>query len=172
MRCEVCGHRIRDAPQRVIIEGAKMTVCVECAKHGKGTWEPVRADAAPRPTVISPGVQVQGPIQIRKKVITARVDTSQELVENFAEVIRDAREHLGYSHEDLGKKINEKESVLRKIETHKMPPNDQLVSKLEHTLKIKLLIPVAEEKVSIPKAANREFTLGDAIKIDKKAKGE
>jgi len=172
MRCEVCGHKIREAPQRVIIEGAKLTVCTECSKHGKGTWEPARPDAAPRPTQILPGVQVQGPIQIRKRVITARVDTSQEIVENFAEVIRDAREHLGYSHEDLGKKINEKESVLKKIETHKMAPNDHLISKLEHVLKIKLLVPVAEEKVPIPKEANREFTLGDAIKIDKKAKGE
>jgi putative transcription factor len=172
MRCEVCGHKIREGPQRVIIEGAKLTVCMECAKHGKGTWEPTRPDAAPRPTVISPGVQVQGPIQIKKKVITARVDTSKEIVEDYAEIIREAREHLGYTHEDLGKKINEKESVLRKIETHKMAPNDLLISKLEHTLKIKLLVPVSQEKVPFPKAASREFTLGDAIKIDKKTKGE
>jgi ribosome-binding protein aMBF1 (putative translation factor) len=39
-------------------------------------------------------------------------------------------------------------------------------------LKIKLLIPVAEEKVPLPKAPSREFTLGDAIKLDKKGKGE
>jgi len=169
MRCEVCGRKIREGPQRVIIEGAKLTVCGECSKHGKGTWEPTRPDAKPRPTVISAGIQIQGPIQIKKKVITAKVDTSKEIVEDFAEVIREAREHLGYTHEDLGKKINEKESVLRKIETHKMAPNDQLISKLEHTLKIKLLVPVTEEKVPIPKAASREFTLGDAIKIDKKA---
>ena len=111
------------------------------------------------------------PIQIKKKVIIARVDTSQEIVEDYADVIRVAREHSGLSHEDLGKKINEKESVLRKIETGKMAPNDQLVSKLEHALKIKLLVPVTEEKVPLPKASNREFTLGDAIKISKKGKG-
>ena len=93
-------------------------------------------------------------------------------MEDYAEVIRQARENLGLSTEDLGKKINEKESVLRKIETGKMAPNDQLVSKLEHTLKIKLLVPVAEEKVPFPKAASHEFTLGDVMKIDKKGKGE
>jgi len=72
----------------------------------------------------------------------------------------------------LGKKISEKESVLKKIETGKMAPTEQLIAKLEHTLKIKLLIPVAEEKVSLPKAANQEFTLGDAVKVNKKGKGE
>ena len=172
MRCEVCGHKIREAPQRVVIEGAKLTVCTECSKHGTSTWEPTKpGDTALRPTVIAHGVPIQGPIQIKKKVITARVDTSQEIIENYAEVIRDAREHLGYSHEDLGKKINEKESVLRKIETGKMTPNEHLISKLEHTLKIKLLVPVSEEKVPLPKATSREFTLGDAIKVDKKEKG-
>ncbi len=174
MRCEVCGRKIREAPMRVIIEGAKLTVCTECSKHGKATWEePVK------PTIIAQrqiggaqGAQFQGPIQIRKRVITARVDTSQEIVENYAEVIREAREKQGLSTEDLGKKINEKESVLRKIETGKMSPNDLLVSKLEHTLKIKLLVPVAEEKVPLPKAASRDFTLGDVVRINKKGKGE
>jgi putative transcription factor len=174
LRCEVCGRKIREAPMRVIIEGAKLTVCTECSKHGKATWEePARPTIiAQRQTGAGQGTQVFRPIQIKKKVITARVDTSQEIVQNYAEVIRQARESLGLSTEDLGLKISEKESVLRKIETGKMSPNDQLVSKLEHTLKIKLLVPVAEEKVPLPKSASREFTLGDAMKIDKKEKGE
>ena len=115
---------------------------------------------------------MRGPIQIKKKVITARVDTSQETVADYAEVIRQAREKLGLSTEDLGKKINEKESLLRKIETGKVSPSDQLISKLEHALKIKLLVSVAEEKVPLLKAASREFTLGDVIKVNKKGKGE
>jgi putative transcription factor len=159
---------------RVVIEGAKLTVCTECSKHGKSTWEepakPILASQRPGPT--SYASPIQAPIQIKKKVIAARVDTSQEIVVDYAEEIRQAREKLGYSHEDLGKKINEKESVLRKIETGKMSPNDQLISKLEHMLKIKLLVPVAEEKVSLPKTINQELTLGDLIKIDKKTKKE
>ncbi|MCW4009809.1 MAG: multiprotein bridging factor aMBF1 [Candidatus Bathyarchaeota archaeon] len=174
MRCEVCGRKIREAPMRVIIEGAKLTVCTECSKHGKVAWEePAKPTLTPqRQTATGQAKPIQGPIQIRKRVIKARVDTSQEIVEDYAEVIRDARKNAGLSHEDLGKKINEKESVLRKIETGKMKPNNLLVSKLEHNLKIKLLVPVSEEKVSLPKTASHEFTLGDAIKIGKKGKGE
>ena len=174
MRCEVCGCKIHEAPMKVVIEGAKLTVCTECSKHGKSTWEePAKPSLIAQRTPTSYGTPIQGPIQIRKRIIIARVDTSQEIVQDYAEVIREAREKLGLSHEDLGKKINEKESVLRKIETGKISPNDQLVSKLEHALKIKLLVPVAEEKAaSLPKKVSHEFTLGDAIKLDKKGDGE
>jgi putative transcription factor len=170
----VCGRKIREAPKRVVIEGAKLTVCVECSKHGKSTWEePVKTSVIPqRQTTSAQGAPIPGPIKIRKRVVITRVDTSQEIVEDYADVIREAREKMGMSHEDLGKKISEKESVLKKVETGKITPNDQLISKLEHTLKIKLLVPVAEEKVPLPKTASREFTLGDAIKIGKKGKGE
>ena len=80
-----------------------------------------------------------------------------------------AREKLALTHEELGKKINEKASVLRNLEAGKMEPNNQLASKLEHMLKIKLLIPISEEKaVQVPKSSNQELTLGDLIKIDEK----
>ncbi len=174
MRCEVCGRKIRENPRKVVIEGARLTVCVECSKHGTSTWEePTKPTVVPQRAPTSYGSPIQTPIQIKKKVITARVDTSQEIVQNYAEIIREAREKLRLSHEDLGKRINEKESVLRKIETGKISPNDQLVSKLEHTLKIRLLVPVTEEKAPVlPKTPSRELTLGDLIKLGKKGKGE
>ncbi len=162
---------------RVVIEGAKLTVCMECSKHGTVSW-----DDQPKPKIDSAGqvisapsyTPIQGPIQIKKRVIQARVDTSKELVENYAEVIREAREKLGLSHEELGKKINEKESFLRKIETGKTAPNELLVSKLEHLMKIKLLVPVPDEKVTqtTARAVSRELTLGDLLPVTKRGKGE
>jgi putative transcription factor len=176
MRCEVCGRKIHENPNRVVIEGAKLYACNECAKHGTRTWEetPKIKFTEPQRQAASGAAPMRGPIQIKKKIIQARVDTSQEIIQDYSEAIRQAREKMGLSTEDLGMKINEKESVLRKIETRKIAPNDLLVSKLERFLKIKLLVPVAEEKVSqnLPKTANRELTLGDLIKADKKSKGE
>ncbi len=149
---------------------------MECAKHGTATWEP----SQPKPTAQAfiPGAMASsygapaGPIQIRKRNMTPKVDTSQEIVEDYGEVIREARERLGYTHEDLAKKINEKDSLLRKVETSKLAPNLQLISKLEHTLKIKLLVPVAEEKTPVPHVASRELTLGDLMPTVRKGKGE
>jgi putative transcription factor len=107
---------------------------------------------------------------VQKRPIVAKVEITQELTEDYANKIRAAREKLALSHEELGKKINEKASVLRNLETGKMAPNNQLASKLEHMLKIKLLVPVSEEKVTtLPTAANQELTLGDLIEMDKKS---
>jgi putative transcription factor len=142
-------------------------VCIECSKHGKIIYEEIvpKQEPARKPFA---------PIPVKKQTPKATVDTTQEIVEGYDSKIRQAREKLGISHEELGKKINEKASVLRKIETGKMTPNNQLVTKLEHTLKIKLLVPVAEEKSpqQIPKAPNRELTLGDLMQLNKKGMEE
>ena len=167
MRCEVCGHKIYSGPFRAVIEGAKLTVCIECAKHGRIVCEEAPAKQVP---VRKPFVSIPA----KKKVVKATVDTTREIVEGYDSKIRGAREKLGLSHEELGKKIREKASVLRKIETGKMTPNNQLVTKLEHTLKIKLLVPVAEEKTKqqIPIVQNRKLTLGDLLQLDKKGTEE
>ena len=166
LRCEVCGNKIRGTPFRAVIEGAKLTVCFECSKHGKiiREEEVKLGQKAPKKT------PVPFPAGVQKKTVGAKVETTQEVVEGYHVKIRQAREKLGLSHEELGKKINEKASVLSKLETGKMTPNNVLVTKLEHTLKIKLLAPVKEEKISpaMPKLPSRETTLGDLIQLNKK----
>jgi putative transcription factor len=103
-----------------------------------------------------------------KKPAAAQVQISQEIVEDYAQKIRSAREKMGLSHEDLGKKINEKASLLRHIETGKATPNNSLAARLEHVLKIKLMVPIADEKVTaVPKPAVGGLTLGDLIDLGK-----
>jgi putative transcription factor len=166
VRCEVCGRKIHGTPIRAVIEGARLTVCVECSKHGKIIREEEvefgqRTPKKPLTTI---------PFIHKKKPAQAKVEITQEVVEGYDSKIRQAREKLDLSHEELGKKINEKASVLSKLETGKMTPNNMLVTKLEHALKIKLLVPIKEEKIShgFPKSPNRETTLGDLIRLNKK----
>jgi putative transcription factor len=170
LRCEVCGRKILSDPVRAVIEGAKLTVCVECSKHGKvilyeqadlGT--PQQSPIRPSPTKSNIHIPT-----IRKKPPVAQVQISTELVDGFANKIRVAREKLVISHEDLGKKINEKASLLKHIEAGKVAPNNQLATKLEHALRIKLMVPIADEKVAtLSKGANEGLTLGDLIEMDK-----
>ena len=100
----------------------------------------------------------------------ANVEITQELVSDYASKIRQAREKLDLSHEDLGKRINEKASVLSKLETGRMTPNNMLVSKLEHTLKLTLLVPISKDKTPaiFSKSSARELTMGDLIQFNKK----
>ncbi len=167
MRCEVCGSKIHTNPTHAIIEGAKLTVCIECSKHGK-----IITQEEFEKTTQKPKLPTHTPIFTqRKKPAEARVQITQEIIEDFHTKIRQAREKLGLTHEALAKKLNEKESLLRKLETGKMTPNNLLVTKLEHALKIKLLIPISEEKTTqeLPKVPNRELTLGDLMEQNKKS---
>jgi len=166
LRCEVCGRKIHGDAIRAVIEGAKLTVCIECSKYGKIIREEEMEFGQRTPKKpLTPVSFVK-----KKKITQAKVDITQEIVEDYDSKIRQAREKLGLSHEELGKKINEKASVLSKLETGKMSPNNILVTKLEHALKIELLIPIEEEKISqgFPKSPNREITLGDLIQLNKK----
>lgn len=173
VRCEVCGRKIYGKPYTALIEGAKLTVCAECSKHGKIIEEKPKTAVTRAPLKMKP-IRLP-PLKTQSKEKTQKtVKSTSELVENFYAKVRQAREKLGLSHEELGKRINEKVSRLRKIETGKMVPDDMLATKLEHALKIKLLVPATEQKVpKIPKPSSRELTLGDLIKLDKnKAEGK
>ena len=167
MRCEVCGRKIYGKPITALIEGAKLTVCNECSKHGTIVMEkPKQAPplfkaktAAPTPLkALSTGKPLKN------------AENTLELVEGYDTKIRHAREKLGLTHEELGKRISEKVSVLKKIETGKMTPDNKLAAKLEHMLKIKLLVPASEEKASratVSKQPSRELTLGDLVQLGK-----
>jgi putative transcription factor len=97
-----------------------------------------------------------------------KIEETLEIVEDFGSRVRRAREEFGLSQEDLGRKLNEKVSILRKIESGKMTPDHRLAEKLEHALKIKLLVPFSEPKVS-PRVLSRppETTLGDIANLKK-----
>jgi putative transcription factor len=170
LRCEVCGRKIHSNPVRAIIEGARLTVCMECGKHGKVIL-PGEEKPAQKPVTSSMmGAKSKAPVAlVQKKKPVARVEFTKELVSDYGNKIRIAREQMGLSHEDLGLKINEKASVLRHLETGKMEPNNTLASKLEHMLKIKLLVPIPEEQIQGTSTADREVTLGDLVDFDKDA---
>jgi putative transcription factor len=175
LRCEVCGRKIHSDPLRAIIEGARLTVCIECSKHGKVIL-PAEEVIIERKEAIATGTlfkKSKPPVPlVQKKQNIPRVEITKEITEDYPTEIRLAREKLGLSVEDLGLKINEKASVLKHIELGKMQPNNLLASKLERALKITLLVPITQEKTQteLPKAAsNEEFTLGDIMQFDKKA---
>ena len=167
MRCEVCGRKIHADPTRALIESAILTVCFECSKHGKKITDE-EYDRIYNPSKkLPPSFSLKS--KKKRKIIT-KIEISQELISNYASKIRQAREKLGLTHEELGKKINEKASVLSKLETGKMTPNNRLVSKIEHALKLKLLVPISKDKTPsiFSKSSGRELTMGDLIQFDKK----
>lgn len=160
MQCEVCGRWIAGKGYRRIIDGARMIVCEWCSKFGKPDFSSDVRRPAPK--------SVKFPVK-RRKVIKSPLDKDEELVENYNELIKKARIEMGLSHEDLGRKVGEKTSTLKKIEGGKITPDKNLTRKLEHELHIKLLVKRQEPKITeLPQPPMRELTLGDIVQLKMK----
>lgn len=160
MSCEVCGRRIHGSPVKVIIEGAVMSVCEECARFGvtPATWS---RSSRKTPQIVSQG---RKEIVHRKATVPVHIEMEEELVEGYGNLIRDAREKMGLSQEELAKLVKEKLSVIKRVEAERMEPSRQLAVKLEKVLKIKLY---SSEGAASPSAATgkRNLTLGDVIRL-------
>ena len=129
--CEICGIQIIDSPIRIYVEGNLLRVCRTCSKRGKPSNElqknQIRASARPKK------------IAMPNKIT---FNDSTILVDNFSEVIRKSRMKQGLTHEQLGLIIKERASLLRKIESGSLKPDDELAKKLERYFRINLYTEV------------------------------
>lgn len=94
------------------------------------------------------------------------LETQEELVPDFGERVRVARERKGLSLDNLARGINEKKSLVHKIETGSFYPDPVVTAKLERALGIRLREKV--EAASARKYAPRGgVTIGDLIRMQK-----
>ena len=134
--CEVCGSPLRASPNRVEIDGAVMIVCNNCAKLGRPLGPAFPAQGRASPVQNSLRTMTQRPIQ----PIEVEFDVDPE----YNLKIRQAREKLGLSQEQLGQLLSEKPSVIRLVESKKLKPDLTLTRKFMHQLKINLLVSLSE----------------------------
>ncbi|MBW2977464.1 multiprotein bridging factor aMBF1 [Candidatus Woesearchaeota archaeon] len=152
MQCDMCGSEER--VYKTNIEGSILNVCKACSKFG---------------TVIAP---VREEIEVRREREIKEIEKEPEkeiielVVGDFADRIRRKREELGLKQEDFAKKLNEKESVIHKLETGEFKPSLDMARKLEKVLGIKL-VEEYEEEGKATKTESAELTVGDLIKIKK-----
>ena len=167
MECEICGKEVPEHnPIRAKIEGSVMVsvmvVCKECSKLGKIQKAP------PKPKFRKQD-KTKRPKTTRNKNYSRQDEPTEELIEDFDIEIRKARESKDWSREVLGKKINERVSVITRIETGKMTPDLKLTKKLEKALNIKLLEKVNNVDLNqFVNSSSGERTLGNIMKIKRK----
>ncbi len=161
MQCEICGDDIKGNPIRVTVEGTVLDVCSNCAHYGKpqDKWTPVSRKMTPTERVIV--------THRPKRDVFDRLEG--EIIPDYAQVIKKARESQGLTIEELASKMMEKATLIRKIEREELIPEDTVRKKLENTLNIKLT-----ERVSSQDQRSGGFirgtTLGDVAIIRKKGK--
>jgi len=92
-------------------------------------------------------------------------DDMDELAQDYDERIRRARENEGLSQADLANELNEKASLVRKIERGDTLPSDDLQDKLERYFDIRLTGGASGEDGEWEGGSSTgEYTLGDVVK--------
>jgi putative transcription factor len=141
MLCEMCGNEV-ETTSRIRIDRSVLQLCPACAKFGTPV-DPPRVAAEPSP---SPSRRTSlGSVpraaprarRLEERDLYAEIG-ELELAADWGARVRRARETLAWTPEELGKRLNEKKSVVLKIETGELHPPDALVRKLEHLLKVRL----------------------------------
>ena len=162
--CPICGGIIWKG-QKVLIEGAKITVCQSCAKEGKKIY------ASPKMTKSTIGTNKK-PTKPTKLYREAEKYEKVEIIYNFAQLIHKERMRRGLNQEEFAQKLNEKPSLMRRIEAGKVEPTLELAKKIENVYQIKLLKEIdslePSEKGSAYMKSSTGSTLGDIAFIKKK----
>lgn len=147
MGCDLCGYN--GELNSALVEKSLMNICSKCLRFGKKVERNKNFDV--------------NDIIKRKPVI----ENLNLLKEDYAHLIKESREKLKLTPDDLAKKLNEKASLIHKVENKEIIPNDVLIKKLESFFKIKLQETYSPEEIKTS-FKNTGITIGDLIKIKKK----
>lgn len=137
MECEVCGSAVH-SPKRVRIDGIEMLACGECAKLGIVLEVPM--EARQKKQGFAPNAPYAQRNYIPHKIGLQPNPKFEEviLVDKFGMKIQQARQKLGWTREELAKKLYEKESTMHRIELSEFKPSNGLLAKIEKLLGIEL----------------------------------
>lgn len=88
-----------------------------------------------------------------------------EVAQDYDDRIRTAREDTGLTQEDLASQLNEKASLIRKLERGDVLPSDDVRKKLERKLSISLTEGGSTEDDEWEGGSSTgSYTLGDVVK--------
>ncbi|MFC7138362.1 multiprotein bridging factor aMBF1 [Halosimplex aquaticum] len=172
VQCEMCGKET-SSPNRVKIEGAELDVCDECTDFGTEVKQQTSSGASTKystssssssgsssSTSSSSSSSGGGSSGSRRDMF----DEMDELAQDYDETVRSARESAGLSQEDLARKLNEKASLIRKIERGDTLPSDEVQTKLESALDVDLSAGgTTDESEWSGGDSTGEYTLGDVV---------
>ncbi|MBU7022584.1 MAG: TIGR00270 family protein [Theionarchaea archaeon] len=148
MMCEICGRPIKGKGREIFVESATLTVCQNCARYGTAVQKK--------------------PVKSSRKPTFHRKTEDYEVIDEYPDVVRRERERKGLTQKELARTINEKESVIHRVETGHMRPSRNLARKLEGALDITLIEKVSEPEVVHTRRYSDELTIGDIIRIKKR----
>jgi putative transcription factor len=168
----MCGREIYARPITIKIEGAELLVCPACAKHGKPVVKnkPRSAPTSSRTSSQRPSYSSRTSSSQPRR--SKSFGASKELVSDYAEKLRLARQKMKLTQKDVSIQTKISVSELQSIETGKMRPSDDLISRLEKFFNIKITEEVKAFGTKDQKKGPAFQTLGDIVVIKKKKDDE
>lgn len=144
--CQLCGKDSDDL-QKTKIEGAVMKVCDSCSDMGETVKQPKKKSKK------------------TKKKKTYRPKDTQVLANDYGNRIKEAREDRKLSIKELADSMNEKASLIKKIEREDLKPEKSLAKKLSKELDVALYVNPEVSDHSVESGDDRKATLGDVAEV-------
>jgi len=154
----------------IFVESVKLSVCPSCYSRvvrsdvAKEIKEVTAAKGSPK------SARASSKPELRSR--ERELFEEYEVVPDYAERVKQARERLGLTQKALADLVKESENTIKRIESGRLVPTIPLARKLEEVLSIKLLEPIVDSlAAALPSPTKmRELTLGDIVSIRKREK--
>ncbi len=160
--CDICGGTPIRA--QVLIEGAKLLACIKCMKGGKILQRFEDSDGPVTPQHVS-------------DYSPKSLGGNEDIVEDFAPLIRFGIQKTGLPLAVIAERIREKESYLHAIEAGRLIPTIEIAKKLEKELGVRLIEKSSSSIAPTSSSGSNPAkfsppSLGDMLDFSKKKKKE
>jgi len=167
VQCEMCGADT-GSPKTIKVEGAELDVCDNCSDFGTEVKTQDTSSSSTKYSTSSSSGSSSSSSSTSSSSSQSRrsdmFDDMDEIAQDYDDRIRSARENTEMSQEDLANELNEKASLIRKLEHGDTLPSDGIKRKLEHALDIDLTAGGATGDTEWESdSATGGYTLGDMV---------
>ena len=123
MECEVCGKNVSEL-KKVTIDSTQMNVCGGCAGLGK---------------------EAAVPVKIRRRSPENYEIEERNFSKNYHQALRLSRERMQLTQEEAARKAGVPISVLKRIESGKLEPDDATAKRLERFFRVRIISRTSDE---------------------------
>lgn len=163
-QCEMCGAK-ESSLTTTKVEGAELELCSSCSDFGTAVETQTSSSTSTKYSTSSSDSsdsgESSGSSGGRRHDMFDEMET---LAADYDQRIRQAREQAGLSQEELADQLNEKRSVIRKLERGDVLPSDDVQRKLEGALDIALSESGGADDEEWSSDSSGSMTLGDVVK--------
>ena len=170
-QCEMCGAE-QASLTTTKVEGAELELCSSCTDFGTEIRDESTSSGGGKYSTSSSTGKSSGSSSSGSRGSSGSsgstrprdmFDDMDEIATDYDDRIRTAREYRGLSQEELADQLNEKASLIRKLERGDTLPTDDIQRKLERALDISL-VEGEEVDAEWETSDAGTMTLGDVVK--------